>query len=75
MIGVDGGSTDPGPYYLGSGKSLNSRMAMKRDLRLMLRGATRRHPAASSAPAAAPAASRTCRNRVASCARSRAKTS
>ena len=24
MIGVDGGSTDPGPYYLGSGKPLNS---------------------------------------------------
>lgn len=36
MIGVDGGSTDPGPHYLGSGKCLNSRMAMKRDLRLML---------------------------------------
>ncbi len=39
MIGVDGGSTDPGPYYLGSGKCVNSRMAMKRDLALMLRGA------------------------------------
>jgi hypothetical protein len=39
MIGVDGGSTDPGPYYLGSGQTLNSRMAMKRDLRLMLRAA------------------------------------
>ena len=36
MIGVDGGSTDPGPYYLGSGKCVNSRIAMKRDLRLML---------------------------------------
>ena len=36
MIGVDGGSTDPGPYYLGSGKCVNSRMSMKRDLRLML---------------------------------------
>jgi len=41
MIGVDGGSTDPGPYYLGSGKCVNSRMAMKRDLRLMLRAARR----------------------------------
>ena len=40
MIGVDGGSTDPGPHYLGSGKCLNSRMATKRDLRLML-GAAR----------------------------------
>ena len=39
MIGVDGGSSDPGPYYLGSGRTLNSRLAMKRDLSLMLRGA------------------------------------
>ncbi|MGQ0663046.1 MAG: acyclic terpene utilization AtuA family protein [Pseudomonadota bacterium] len=39
MIGVDGGSTDPGPYYLGSGKCVNSRLAMKRDLALMLRAA------------------------------------
>ena len=39
MIGVDGGSTDPGPYYLGSGKTVNSRRAMKRDLALMLRAA------------------------------------
>lgn len=39
LIGVDGGSTDPGPYYLGSGKPLNSRVAMKRDIALMLRGA------------------------------------
>lgn len=36
FIGVDGGSTDPGAYYLGSGECLNSRKAMKRDLRLML---------------------------------------
>lgn len=39
MIGVDGGSTDPGPFYLGSGKCLNSRISMKRDLRLMLKAA------------------------------------
>ena len=39
MIGVDGGSTDPGPYYLGSGKCVNSRISMKRDLRLMLKAA------------------------------------
>ena len=39
MIGVDGGSSDPGPHYLGSGKTLNSRLAMKRDLSLLLRGA------------------------------------
>jgi len=36
MIGVDGGSTDPGPHYLGSGKCLNSKMSMKRDIALML---------------------------------------
>lgn len=36
FIGVDGGSTDPGAFYLGSGECLNSRKAMKRDLRLML---------------------------------------
>jgi hypothetical protein len=36
MIGCDGGSTDPGPYYLGSGTSFVSSRAMKRDLRLML---------------------------------------
>ena len=29
MLGVDGGSVDPGPHYLGSGKTLNSRHAMK----------------------------------------------
>ena len=38
FIGVDGGSTDPGAFYLGSGECLNSRKAMKRDLRLMLLG-------------------------------------
>lgn len=41
MLGVDGGSTDPGPHYLGSGKTLNSHRAMRRDLRLMLRAARR----------------------------------
>ena len=43
MIGVDGGSTDPGPHYLGSGKTLNSRRAMKRDIKLMLIGARAHH--------------------------------
>lgn len=38
MIGADGGSTDPGPYYLGSGKAFCSRVAMKRDLRIMIKG-------------------------------------
>ncbi|OLO09333.1 hypothetical protein BTW08_02180 [Salinicola sp. MH3R3-1] len=39
VIGCDGGSTDPGPYYLGAGKSFCSRMSVKRDLRLMLKAA------------------------------------
>lgn len=36
FIGADAGSTDPGPYYLGSGESQFSDSACKRDLRLML---------------------------------------
>ncbi|MBI3936559.1 MAG: acyclic terpene utilization AtuA family protein [Betaproteobacteria bacterium] len=39
MVGVDGGSSDPGPHYLGSGKRVNSKMAMKRDMVLLLKGA------------------------------------
>jgi len=39
VIGCDGGSTDPGPYYLGAGKSFCSRLSVKRDLRLMLMAA------------------------------------
>ena len=35
-LGVDAGSTDPGPYYLGSGKSFTDRNAVKRDLGLAL---------------------------------------
>ncbi|MBR5505552.1 MAG: acyclic terpene utilization AtuA family protein [Clostridia bacterium] len=35
-VGVDAGSTDPGPYYLGSGKSFTDRSAVKRDLALAL---------------------------------------
>lgn len=38
IIGVDAGSTDPGPYYLGVGKSFTSRSAVKRDLEYMLDG-------------------------------------
>ena len=37
FIGADSGSTDPGPYYLGSGDTHFSDSAYKRDLRLMLR--------------------------------------
>ena len=36
VIGVDAGSTDPGPYYLGSGTSFTDRNAVKRDLELAL---------------------------------------
>lgn len=36
VIGADAGSTDPGPFYLGNGTSFTSRLAVKRDLRLML---------------------------------------
>jgi hypothetical protein len=41
MIGVDGGSVDPGPHYLGSGKPFCSPIAIRRDLRLMLNAAIR----------------------------------
>lgn len=37
MIGCDSGSTDYGPYYLGSGRSQPSRASYKRDLRIMLK--------------------------------------
>ncbi len=39
FIGADSGSTDPGPYYLGSGDAQFSDSTYKRDLRLMLRAA------------------------------------
>lgn len=39
LIAVDAGSTDPGPYYLGAGKSFTSRAAVKRDLEIILTGA------------------------------------
>jgi len=37
LIAVDGGSTDPGPYYLGAGVSFTDRGAVKRDLEIMIR--------------------------------------
>ncbi|QNO13679.1 acyclic terpene utilization AtuA family protein [Alkalicella caledoniensis] len=36
LIAVDAGSVDPGPYYLGSGKSFTDRNSVKRDLEYML---------------------------------------
>lgn len=41
LIAVDAGSVDPGPYYLGAGKSFTDRAGVKRDLRLMLKAAGR----------------------------------
>lgn len=35
-IGVDAGSTDPGPYYLGAGVSFTEKRAVKRDLEIMI---------------------------------------
>jgi len=39
FIGCDAGSTDAGPYYLGSGKTKSSREAIMRDTRIMMREA------------------------------------
>lgn len=39
LIACDAGSTDPGPYYLGSGLPFTNATAVKRDLRLMLTAA------------------------------------
>lgn len=41
FIGCDAGSTDPGPAYLGSGRTAFPKEAVSRDLRLMLLGARR----------------------------------
>jgi hypothetical protein len=43
VIAVDGGSTDSGPYYLGSGTPKTSTAAVARDLRLLLRAAAKAH--------------------------------
>jgi hypothetical protein len=45
VIGADAGSTDPGPYYLGSGTSLVRREQIRRDLGLALM-----HARASNVP-------------------------
>ena len=36
VIAVDAGSTDPGPYYLGAGKSFTDYNSVKRDLEIMI---------------------------------------
>ena len=43
LIAVDGGSTDPGPYYLGIGKSFTDRAFVKRDLRYMIKAGVERN--------------------------------
>jgi len=43
VIAVDAGSSDPGPHYLGAGKSFTDRDAVKRDLTLMLCAARERN--------------------------------
>jgi hypothetical protein len=39
VIAVDGGSTDSGPYYLGTGEAKTADGAVRRDLRVLLRAA------------------------------------
>lgn len=39
FVGCDAGSTDPGPFFLGSGKTAFPRRSIKRDMRLMLNAA------------------------------------
>lgn len=41
VIACDGGSTDAGPYHLGSGQPHFSRPGVKRDMRLMMQGRDR----------------------------------
>jgi hypothetical protein len=42
LIAVDAGSTDPGPYYLGAGKSFTDRAFVKRDLKYMIKAGLER---------------------------------
>lgn len=41
LVAVDAGSTDPGPYYLATGRSFTSRAMTKRDLALLVPAARR----------------------------------
>ncbi len=41
VIAVDGGSTDSGPYYLGSGTPKTSTAAVARDMRILVRAAAK----------------------------------
>jgi hypothetical protein len=42
FVGVDGGTTDDGPFQLGAGKPMFARQACKRDLRILLKGTRER---------------------------------
>jgi hypothetical protein len=42
LIAVDAGSTDPGPYYLGAGKSFTDRLSVQRDLTALMKAAVGR---------------------------------
>lgn len=42
LIAVDAGSADPGPYYLGSGRSFTDAAAVRRDLAVLLQAAIER---------------------------------
>ncbi|MBI4234260.1 MAG: acyclic terpene utilization AtuA family protein [Chloroflexi bacterium] len=39
VIGADGGSSDPGPYYLGSGRAMTHKEGLKQSLATMIAGA------------------------------------
>jgi hypothetical protein len=41
LLAIDAGSTDPGPYYLGSGRPFVSELMVRRDLELLLPAARR----------------------------------
>lgn len=43
VIALDAGSVDPGPYYLGTGKSFTSRTMVKRDLKLIVEAGQTAH--------------------------------
>ncbi|MCL2592662.1 MAG: DUF1446 domain-containing protein [Defluviitaleaceae bacterium] len=43
VIAVDAGSTDPGPYYLGSGKCFVDRAGTKRDLTFIIKAAAQKN--------------------------------
>ena len=43
IISCDAGSTDSGPYYLGTGRGKYARSSVKNDLRMVLHGAMEAH--------------------------------